>query len=275
MDHTHKVISKDGTEIVGRVFGQGPALVLLPPGPGESESAWRFLVPYLSNRFTCYLMNTRGRGLSADHHDHSPAKLVEDVITFVESIGQSVVLVEAGSGLWAYSAATNHPGIGAVAVYEPGVDEVMPDTLAKRLEEVFVKVAEFAAEGHLNEAAGFFIENSHILYTKEELATGIPKVFWQEAAENIPVFLVEEGEKANSEVMSPTDRSVLSKIEVPVLLIKGIETTTWFINSVNYVAEHVNNPYIREIQYAAHFGIWTHPECVAEVLEWFYTTKLE
>lgn len=39
-------------------------------------------------------MNTRGRGMSEDHADHSPSKLVEDVLIFSESIGELVTLVE-------------------------------------------------------------------------------------------------------------------------------------------------------------------------------------
>jgi pimeloyl-ACP methyl ester carboxylesterase len=269
----HKVVSEDGIEIGAKVIGEGHPLVLLPPGPAESEQGWQHLLPFLKNRFACYLMNTRGRGLSADYPDHSPVKLVGDVISFAESIDRPVTLVEAGSGLWAYTAANNHPAIGAVAVYEPGVDEVMPDTIAGRLGEVFERLAEIAADGRLIEAAEFFIEQSHIIYSDEELATGVPRDFWRAAAVNIPIFLADEAAKAMPGVPSPTAPSALSKIKVPVLIMRGSQTTPWFIDSANYVAEHIKNSNIQVIDHAAHFGICTHPEDFADALTAFLTSR--
>ena len=64
-------ISADGTEIVGRVRGQGPPMVLVHGGWGDGEVAYEALVPHLADRFTCYTPSTRGRGLSGDNPDHS------------------------------------------------------------------------------------------------------------------------------------------------------------------------------------------------------------
>jgi len=95
----YRAVSDDGTEIVGRVTGQGPPLVLLPAGPGDSITTWRFLLPFLSDHFTCYLVDTRGRGLSAHSNDHSPERLVQDIKAFIKSIGKPVGLLEWGSTL--------------------------------------------------------------------------------------------------------------------------------------------------------------------------------
>ena len=93
-ERIHRAVSADGTEIVGRVVGQGPALVLVHGGIGDGEFAWDALLPHLADRFTCYLPSTRGRGLSADNPDHSPPRLQEDINAFVDSIGEPVCLVE-------------------------------------------------------------------------------------------------------------------------------------------------------------------------------------
>lgn len=268
MDNTslHKAISEDGITIVGKVIGTGEPLVLLPPGPAECEQGWKDLLPFLIDHFTCYLFNPRGRGLSEDHPDHSPERLTDDVLSFSQSIGQPVTLLEGGSGLWAYTTAQNHPSIRAAAVYEPGVDEVLPDPLADQLGQVFMRVADIAANGRLVEAADYFIEHSHIIYSDEELATGVPKAFWQVAANNIPIFLAEQAAIFESSMPNPMDSTILSKIQVPVLLILGTKTTTYFIDSLKYVANHVQNVHIQKIDQAAHFGICTHPEAVADVL---------
>ena len=97
----HRAVSADGTEIAGRVVGEGPALVLVHGGIGHGDLAWEALLPHLTDRFTCYLPSTRGRGLSSDNPDHSPARLEEDVTAFVDSIGEPVCLVGwSGSGAW-------------------------------------------------------------------------------------------------------------------------------------------------------------------------------
>jgi pimeloyl-ACP methyl ester carboxylesterase len=94
-------VSADGTEIAGRVQGDGPALVLVHGGIGDGEIAWDAMLPHLIDRFTCYLPSTRGRGLSGDNPDHSPPRLEDDVTAFVGSIGEPVYLAGwSGSGAW-------------------------------------------------------------------------------------------------------------------------------------------------------------------------------
>ncbi len=74
-ERIHRAVSADGTELAGRVWGRGPALVLVHGGIGDGDVAWEALLPHLTDRFTCYLPSTRGRGLSSDNPDHSPARL--------------------------------------------------------------------------------------------------------------------------------------------------------------------------------------------------------
>jgi hypothetical protein len=94
----HRAVSADGTEIAGRVHGQGAPLVLVTGGPGDGETSWRSLGPFLSEQFTCYCMSTRGKGLSADHSDHSVGRRVQDITAFVDSIGKPVRLTGHSSG---------------------------------------------------------------------------------------------------------------------------------------------------------------------------------
>jgi len=265
----HTVITNDGVEIAGKVVGEGSPLVLLPPGPAECEQGWERTLPSLKQHFRCYLMNTRGRGLSEDHANHSPERLIDDVLTFSESIGEMVTLVEWGSGLWAYVAAQNHPAIRAVAVYEPGADEVMTDADAEQVNEVFETVWALAAEDRAKEAAAFFIEHSQVFYTNEDLATGIPLDFWQAAAEYLSTYLAEQNAIYESDMPSPMDPAILKQIEVPVLLIQGTKTTPYFVESVEYVAKHVQNSIIRKIDQAAHFGPCLLPEVFADELAKF------
>jgi pimeloyl-ACP methyl ester carboxylesterase len=137
---------------------------------------------------------------------------------------------------------------------------------------LFEKVAEIAANGRLVQAAEYFIEHSHIIYSLEELATGVPKAFWQVAAKNIPVFLAEQAAIYESSMPNPMDPAILSNIQAPVLLMLGTKTTPYFTDSLKYVANHIQNVLIQKIDQAAHFGICTHPEAVAEAIHTFIST---
>jgi pimeloyl-ACP methyl ester carboxylesterase len=89
-DQIHVAVSNDGTKIAGRVQGQGAPIVLVHGGLGDGEVSWFFMLPFLVEHFTCYLMSTRGRGLSGDNADHSRERQFEDVAAFVEGIGEPV-----------------------------------------------------------------------------------------------------------------------------------------------------------------------------------------
>jgi len=214
-----RTTSKDGTEIVARFRGQGPPVVLLPAGPGDSELSWRHVVPFLSEQCTCYLLETRGRGESGDDPDHSPDRLVEDVAAVAESIGEPVGLVGWGSALAARVAARNGAAVFAVALYELGAGEVMSEESGKRMGEVFAGVGKLVAEGRLVDAAQAFIEGGDVMYSREDLATGAPMEFWEAAASRLPLFLQESKQAAGSGQPGPTSPSELGKITVPVLLL--------------------------------------------------------
>jgi len=261
-DRTHRVVSRDGTEIVARVRGQGPPVLLLPAGPGDSELSWRHVAPFLSERCTCYLLETRGRGESGDDPDHSPDRLVEDVVAAAESIGEPVALVGWGSALWARVAARNADAVFAVAVYEPGAGEVMPQETGKRMGEVFAGVGELVSEGRLVDAARVFVEGAPI-YSDEDRATGAALEFWEAAATRLPLFLQESKQASGSGQPGATSPSELARLTMPVLLLKGDRTSSWFSDSVEHVAEHVAEATVRGIPGAAHFGPSTHPQAIA------------
>lgn len=89
----HRADSDDGTEIAGRVHGEGPPLVLVPGAMGDGEFVWDPLLPSLTERFTCYTMSVRSRGLSGHSTDLSTDRRIQDVVAFVDSVGEPVGLL--------------------------------------------------------------------------------------------------------------------------------------------------------------------------------------
>lgn len=274
-ERIHRTVSTDGTEIAARVHGEGPPLVLVPAGPGDAETTWRHLLPHLTDRFTCYLLNTRGRGLSDDHPDHSPRRLMEDIGAFVGSLDEPAAIVEWGSFVgagWSLFAAGEAPGVLAVATYDPLVIDVAPDEDAARLEAVFERVQALAAEGRLEDAARSFVEGlaEHGYYTEEDMADGATHAFWSASAERIPMFFGEMEQAHDEESPDPSEPSELAGIRVPVLLLQGERSHRMNVEFVRYLAWHLPDSRVGKVQGAGHYGPHTHPEAVARELARFF-----
>jgi pimeloyl-ACP methyl ester carboxylesterase len=274
-DRIHRAVSVDGTAIAGRVRGQGPPLVLIPAGPGDAETTWRPVLPHLIERFTCYLADTRGRGLSADHPDHSPERLMEDITSFVESVGEPVGVVEWGSFVgagWSLIAATRAPAIFAVATYDPLLLELAPEEDAARLHDVLGQVGELAAEGRLAEGARSFVAGlaEHGYYTAEDMVDGATSAFWSASAANIPMFFRELEQADEEDGPEPTEPAELATITVPVLLMHGARSHPMNIDFVRHMARYLPERQVRAIAGAGHYGPHTHPEAVSRELGRFF-----
>jgi pimeloyl-ACP methyl ester carboxylesterase len=271
----HRVVSDDGTEVAGRVQGEGPPLVLIHGGLGDGEQAWDPLLSFLEARFTCYLISTRGRGLSAEpaDDDYSLGRLVEDVVSFAEGIGQPVGLIgHSLGGALALGAAANSAAVSAVAVYEPAVFEA-PSEVNPRAEAKAVRIGEAVAEDRLADAARAMVEGA---VTDDEMAAISRADVFESWATNVRVALQEAQQAGESQRPTPTDASILTRIDVPVLYLYGSQTpSTWYIEGARHVASHVADFRQVEVVGAAHLTPHLAPELIAEELIRFFEATSE
>jgi pimeloyl-ACP methyl ester carboxylesterase len=115
------VISADGTTIGYRRIGQGPGVVLLH-GAFVSSRDFTQLADALSDVFTLYLPDRRGRGLSGPFgKDWGVRKEVEDLDALLKATGAGRVFGVSGGGLVGLEASLTLPAIGQLAVYEPAL----------------------------------------------------------------------------------------------------------------------------------------------------------
>ena len=125
---THHVTTTDGVTIGGTVHGQGRPLVFFRGMLADGDTDWQALLPHLTGRFTCHLPSLRGRGLSGDHSDLSPGRIVDDILAYVDSIEKPTGLVGWSSGAYlAIVAAAQSDALDAVAPFEPGVLSLMDE----------------------------------------------------------------------------------------------------------------------------------------------------
>jgi pimeloyl-ACP methyl ester carboxylesterase len=276
-DRIQRAVSVDGTEIAGRVHGNGPALVLLHGAFGSGETSWLSLLPHLTDRFSCYTMSLRGRGLSRPNDDLRQHRLVQDVVAFVESIDEPAGIVGlSGGALLSLGAAERTDAITAVAAYEPPVLEAMSDAFVERFQQVVDRVDALASENRPADAARSFLE---FVTNAEELAAAAALDLFEAVAPNVPIqlrefpsFFVDDQQDP-----SPTRPAELAKITAPVLLLHGTRSNPhpWFLDGVDHVAAHVSNARVRSIDGAGHLGPIFEPHAVAAELIPFLTNVLQ
>jgi pimeloyl-ACP methyl ester carboxylesterase len=118
---TGSVVSQDGTRIGYLKVGRGPAVVVMH-GSMESARSHTLLAQALSDDFTVYLPDRRGRGMSGPHHpDHGIRTEVEDLSAVMAESGAQMVFGVSAGGLVALEAARALPDVHKVAVYEPAL----------------------------------------------------------------------------------------------------------------------------------------------------------
>jgi pimeloyl-ACP methyl ester carboxylesterase len=268
-DRIHRAVSADGTEVAGRVHGQGPPLVLVHGDPHDGDLAWEALVPHLTDRFTCHLPSIRGRGLSGDNPDHSPPRLQEDITAFVDSIGEPVCLVGWSGADAAFDAAAHSGAVAAVAAFEPGVLSVMREDDLARFGAMFEQVGEAAADGRLVDAARAL----HALLGTDDEMAALDADYFERCTGIVPAMLQMTQQDIAYEGPTSTDPEMLGRITVPVLLLRGQQTVldTYFADSVRHIAEHVAHPHVREpLPGLGHFAPVVAPEPLAKELISFF-----
>lgn len=270
-EKVHGTRSPDGTKIGGRVQGEGPPIVFVHGGLGDDDS-WRFIVPFLERRFTCYAMSTRGRGLSSDKPDHSWERLVEDVQAFVESIDEPVGLVgHSSGGALALEATARTDAVSSLALFEPTVFELGADMrAAARDEQGFARIRELAEQGRLADAAQVFLEDIALANDAEMEAVAAAGGY-DIMAPNVPPALEEVAQSGPPHLSDPT---LPERMTVMALILRGTATHPFYTTVAQRVAERLPTVEVRDLEGVGHLGPIVAPELVAGEFGSFFTDTL-
>ncbi len=265
---THYVTTTDGVTIGATVHGQGPPLVFLQGLIGDGDLDFQALVPHLASRFTCHVPSNRGRGLSGDHPDLSSGRMIDDILTYIDSLGQPAGLVgwSAGADL-ALAAAARSDAVNAVAVYEPALPNLMDEQTRAAYFETFARMSELADEGRLTEAMRAV---AGIPFNDDEFAAADNAGYLQAAGRYVPNLLSTIQQQPEYQGPTPDDPAVLGAITSPALVLQGSASKAFLTRSVRHVADHVPNARAQQIPGAGHAAPLTHPEALAEALTGFF-----
>jgi pimeloyl-ACP methyl ester carboxylesterase len=246
----HRTVADDGTQLAGRVVGDGPPLVLVHGGLSDGDIAWTELLPALRRHATCYLLSLRGRGLSADHPDHGFDRLAGDVRSFVDSIGGPVGLFAHSSGArYALGAAAGAAAVSALALYEPALPE-LDGAVARRWRAAITRIGHAADDGRLVDGVRTFLTEV-AMATPAELEAAADAGAFQRLAPYVPATLLEAEQVLTHRVLDTLD---LAAIPAPVLLLHGSETHAAYAATTHHLVERFEMAEVRQIAGAGHLG---------------------
>jgi Predicted hydrolases or acyltransferases (alpha/beta hydrolase superfamily) len=152
------VTSKDGVNIAFETAGRGPALILVG-GALSDRNGGKALAAQLSDHFTVYTVDRRGRGDSTDATAYAVEREIDDLATVIEQAGGSAYLygVSSGAALALQTAAKlGAAKVTKLALYEPpyGSDDAQQK---RAYAEQKRRTNELIRTGRPGEAAAYFL----------------------------------------------------------------------------------------------------------------------
>jgi len=256
----HSVRSKDGTTIGFVRLGAGPALVFVH-GSLATKEGWLPVANLLADRFTCFVMDRRGRGLSGEHPEYAIEKEYEDVEAVLTATGERPNLMGHSYGaVCALGAALRTP-VRRMMLYEPPLPIRGPlagPALAAYRDAIDEGNPERALELGLTQFGGIARPQFEALRATpvwprlHGLAAG-----WTREIEAID--LLEQG----------VDR--YASIDTPVLLLRGSDTrhSPSYALAATALMETLPDVRMCELQGHGHLANLTAPELVASRISEF------
>ena len=252
------VTSSDGTKIAFDRTGSGPPLVLVHGTAGD-RGDWRSVRPLLSEYFTVFALDRRGRGQSGDADPYALEREFEDIAAVVDSIDQPVTLFgHSFGGLCSLEAALLTDNLERLVLYEPlvPVDEgvlVSGETL-DRLETLLSREERDAA------LTMFLQEMVGVSEREIDAIKGGPE--WQAGVAAVPT-VPRETRALNEYLFDP---SRFANLECNTILLLGEESPEYLQHFTEVVAEALPHRRVVSLSGQGHAGMNTNPEQFANTL---------
>ena len=231
-------ISKDGTRMAFDITGQGPALILVA-GAFQDRMA---MAPYagpLSEHFTVYNYDRRGRGESGDSQPYAVEREIEDIDALIQEAGGSAFVFGGSSGgVLTLDAAAHGLNITKLAVYEPPF--VVDDSREPPPENIVDQLKDLIASDQRGDAAETFMVKGSLM--PADMVAGMrTQPFWPsvEAVAHTLVYDATIMEGTMRGVSLPVDR--WKAVTIPTLVIYGGAGPAWSQNAAKALIKLLPN----------------------------------
>jgi len=257
-----KVISKDGTPIALDQSGEGPPIILVV-GAFNDSSTGAPLAAQLSEHFTVFNYDRRGRGASGDSTLYDIEREIEDLAALLDEAGGSSSVFGYSSGaILTLKAKAAGLAISRLALYDPPF--LVDDGFPQRAQDISVRLTELISSGHRGDAVELY--QTEMVGIPAEIVAQLRQAPFRPALENIAHTLVYE-----ATIMG--DMSVLAQqlpsITVPTLVISGGNSHARMRSAAQTLADALPNAQHRSLQGQTHDIV---PAVLAPVLEEFFAS---
>ncbi|WP_282089891.1 alpha/beta hydrolase [Streptomyces tendae] len=222
-------VSGDGTRIAYARSGRGPAVVLVS-GAMSTGATMAPLAAELSGRFDVTVYDRRGRGESGDTAPYAVEREIEDLAALIEALGGEVSLygMSSGGALALRAAASGLP-VRRVAVYE--VPYAVDDAAVRAGAEYTERLAEALGQGRRGDAVELFLRHTGL---GEEMIRGARQSpMWAGMESVAPSLAYDDAVLGDGRV----PRSVISAINVPLLVLAGGASDAWWHAAARAIAD--------------------------------------
>jgi len=257
-----KVISKDGTPIAFDQSGEGPPIILVV-GAFNDSSTGAPLAAQLSEHFTVFNYDRRGRGASGDSTLYAIEREIEDLAALIAEAGGAASVFGYSSGaILTLKAAASGLAISRLALYEPPflVDNGFP----QRAQDISVRLTELISSGHQGDAVELY--QTEMVGIPAEIVAQLRHAPFRPALENIAHTLVYD-----ATIMGdlPALAEQLPSITVPTLVISGGNSQARMRSAAQTLADALPNARHRSLEGQTHDIV---PAVLAPVLEEFFAS---
>ncbi len=211
------VISKDGTRIAYDKRGNGPAVILVDGAMGYRSLGFEnTLADLLSQHFSVYAYDRRGRGESSNSKPFTVDREIEDIEALINAAGGEAYVygISSGGCLVLEAAIKLGKKIKKLAVYEPPYNSD-PASL-KDWQDYWTRLHTYIEADQRGEAVELFM---HFVGTPDEMIAGMRNSpVWPMLTSVAPTLVYDAAEMGEDHTV-PVNR--VAAIQSPTLVIDG------------------------------------------------------
>jgi pimeloyl-ACP methyl ester carboxylesterase len=260
------VTSNDGTRIAFEQSGEGPAIILVGGAfqqrAGDERTAQ--LASRLSQNFTVFNYDRRGRGDSGDRLPYAVAREREDLQALLNEAGGAAFVFGMSSGaVLALKAAAQGLSIKKLALYEPPFNS--GDDQARAAAKTYTQqLTALLAENRRGDAAALAMTTWG---TPAEAIEGMRQSpMWSSIEAIAPTLAYDDAIMGDGSV--PTQEA--KAVKVPTLVLDGGNSPGFMHQAADDLAKILPNAQRRTLQEQTHAYA---PEVLAPVLEEFFLAQ--
>jgi len=233
-------------------------------GTGDTHLGWRRIRPHLTPRFTLYLMDRRGRGVSGDREEYALEREWEDVAAVIDAIPEPVnVFAHSFGAMCALEAALSATNIRRMCVYEPSVNR---NTGNARREFTIDEMSRLCALGDRDAVVTVHLRN--IINASDET---IEKQRSQKEAWAARMAMAHTMPRELQALRNYRfDARRFAPIGVPLRVLLGEKSVGHGPETARSLVDAVRGSELVRLQGQGHFAMLTAPELLAQTLGEFF-----